>query len=147
MILLSLSLMNGFAFETQTAVENSVFTKAIIQKLEGCNVEDVTTLVTEGYLTPLVKNMHKSLDVFNWPDKIADKVSATVDCLLYVTNLGILGSEVSDTELNIAVKLLLDNSFNLVKAFGFDDIDAYTIGFKTSMRYFEFLGWDGELDE
>lgn len=124
--------MNSFAFETQTAVENSACATSIIQET-GATVEKLTVWVAKEYLILIVKNTNKPLDVFNWSDEQADEVSEVVNNFFYTALVGRDYKEFTygNAMLYEAFTGLVNSTAALVETFGFDKDNAFDIAVKT----------------
>ena len=124
--------VNCFAFETQTAVENSAAATSVIQET-GASVELLTVWVAKECLVCIVKNMGKPCDVFNWDDDKAEEVSAVVDDYYCLVLLGRdcdkLENEYALTFTNITI--FIEDVATLVETFGFDENNALDIAVKT----------------
>ena len=135
LILISLILMtfNGFAFDTQTAVENSEFATAVMEEL-NMSAEQATVFVAEKCLIWIAKNMHRPLDVFDWDDDKAEEVSAVVNDFYC---LALLGREYDELEYRDAVlyenvTIFVEDVATLVETFGFDAYKALDVAVKTT---------------
>lgn len=124
--------MNSFAFETQTAVENSACATSIMQET-GATVEKLTVWVAKEYLILIAKNANKPLDVFNWSDEQADEVSEVVNSFFYTALVGRDYKEFTygNAMLYEAFTGLVNSTAALVETFGFDKDNAFDVAVKT----------------
>lgn len=117
--------MNSFAFETQTAVENSKYAAAVMRET-GADVEALTIGIAKEYLVLIIKNTDKPCDVFNWSDEQADEVTAVVDNFC---RMAFLSDKTNEDW--IAYMNLVGSTASLVETFGFERDEALNIAAKT----------------
>ena len=126
----SLLTVNCFAFETQTAVENSEFAGYVMRELDT-TAEKLTVCVAKEFLIRIAMNMHRPLDVFYWDDEQADEVTNVVDNFCHLLFLGSDDIEYVTNEMWVTGMNLVDSTAALVETFGFERDKALNIAIKT----------------
>ena len=123
---------SAFAFETQTAVENSEFAGYVMEECD-ITVVHLTTFVARECLIRIVKNMGKPCNVFNWDDDKAEEVSAVVDDFFCLVMLGKYYDELEnkDALLYKNTTIFVEDVATLVETFGFDENKALDVAVKT----------------